>query len=103
MEEVSSNLDIESGVSQLGTPNATRICYYYAKYGVCKRFKTVCPFAHVDPKQKMIDLELHPKLILKDGKWRELESSRSRSISASSSKCSCAGSDEESEKSLGCS
>lgn len=87
MEKVSSNLSNnnlgseESGVSQLGTPNATRICKYYAKNGVCKRYRSVCPFAHVDPKQKL-DLE---NFILKEGKW-EFESSGS--------------SDEEIEKSL---
>ena len=81
MEKVSSNLSNnnnnlgseESGVSQLGTPNATRICKYYAKNGVCKRYKSVCPFAHVDPKQK---LDLEKFILSKEGKW-EFESSGS--------------------------
>ena len=72
MEKVSSNVSNnnnlgseESGVSQLGTPNATRICKYYAKNGVCKRYKSVCPFAHVDPKQK---LDLEKFILSKEGK-----------------------------------
>ena len=89
----------ESGISQLGTPNATRICKFYAKNGICRRKRSVCSFAHVDPKLKMINLELRPNYILKDGKWK-LESSRSPSRSARNSKCSYSCPDEESKKSL---
>ena len=90
----SNNLESESSVSQRGTPNATLICKYYAKNGVCKRYRSVCPFAHVDPKQK-IDLKIHPKFILIEGKWEFEFRSRSASMNKS-----IWNSDEESEKSL---
>ena len=38
-----------NGISQLGTPNAKTVCKWYAKNGICKRYKSVCPHAHVDP------------------------------------------------------